>query len=268
MSTATKLSRVAGLTLLGGLSIILAGEVHAYERYADDKNSEEDFSGVYPNSTSYDTAGCALCHGSKSSTNILNRYGAQLVTNGGGTSFSAVEALCSANSNVDPSFNCNDGTSVTNGTSNLDEINANSQPGWTNGSVNEIYDLAGALQSINNLPPVGIGDLDPNQPPTADPGGPYNGILNVAITFDGSGSFDPDGWFSSRIWDFGDGNTGWGENPTHAYLAAGEYTVTLTVTDNDGDTDSDTTTVTIPAWSYGGDSGSWKPRRRGISFPR
>ncbi len=32
-----------------------------------------------------------------------------------------------------------------------------------------------------------------NQAPTADPNGPYTGTVGVAVTFDGSGSTDPDG---------------------------------------------------------------------------
>ena len=67
----------------------------------------------------------------------------------------------------------------------------------------------------------------------------------MPVTFDGSGSFDPDGNIISYDWDFGDGVTGIGENPTHTYLTKGIYTVSLTVTDNDGFTDTSTMTITI-----------------------
>ncbi|HXG26927.1 MAG TPA: PKD domain-containing protein [Candidatus Binatia bacterium] len=42
-------------------------------------------------------------------------------------------------------------------------------------------------------------------------------------------------------WDFGDGGTSTAQNPTHAYLSAGTYTVILTVT-NSGDVDTRTRT--------------------------
>ncbi len=83
------------------------------------------------------------------------------------------------------------------------------------------------------------------QPPVADPNGPYNGTVGVPVQFDGSGSSDPDGTIQSYAWDFGDGNTGTGVNPTHSYTAAGTFTVSLTVTDNDGLTDTAATTATI-----------------------
>ena len=82
--------------------------------------------------------------------------------------------------------------------------------------------------------------------PTADANGPYTGTAGIAVTFDGSGSTD-DGTIASYAWDFGDGSTGTGVSPGHAYAAAGLYTVTLTVTDDGGLTDSATSTATIAA---------------------
>jgi len=83
------------------------------------------------------------------------------------------------------------------------------------------------------------------QPPVADPNGPYTGTEGVSVNFDGSGSSDPDGTIVSYDWDFGDGTTGNGVNPAHTYAQGGTYTVTLTVTDNDGLTDTATTSATI-----------------------
>jgi hypothetical protein len=45
---------------------------------------------------------------------------------------------------------------------------------------------------------------------------------------------DPDGTIEHYWWDFGDGNTGTGENSTHLYECPGEYEVTFGVVDNDG----------------------------------
>jgi len=56
------------------------------------------------------------------------------------------------------------------------------------------------------------------------------------ITFDGSGSWDPDGFITDWYWDFNDGITDSGENVFHSYENAGSYVVKLTVTDNYGNT--------------------------------
>jgi chitodextrinase len=58
----------------------------------------------------------------------------------------------------------------------------------------------------------------------------------LAVTVDGSGSYDPDGTIVSCEWAFGDGSNATGVNATHTYTAAGTYTIVLTVTDNDGNT--------------------------------
>ena len=76
-----------------------------------------------------------------------------------------------------------------------------------------------------------------NQPPVADPGGPYAGVVDTAIQFDGSASSDPDGNSLTYAWDFGDSSSGTGVMPTHSYSTANTYTVCLTV--NDGSLDSD-----------------------------
>jgi PKD repeat protein len=84
-----------------------------------------------------------------------------------------------------------------------------------------------------------------NEPPEADPSGPYTGTEGLAIAYDGSGSYDTDGSLVAYEWDFGDETTATGVAPTHTYAQSGTYTVALTVTDNDGATNTSTTTATI-----------------------
>jgi hypothetical protein len=80
-----------------------------------------------------------------------------------------------------------------------------------------------------------------NQPPTA---AFVASCTQLACTFDGGSSTDPDGTISSYAWSFGDGSTATGSTANHSYATAGNYNVTLTVTDNDGATGSQTQQVT------------------------
>ncbi len=85
----------------------------------------------------------------------------------------------------------------------------------------------------------------PNNPPIADADGPCTGIEGTVLTFDGSGSFDPDGDFLTYTWNFDDGNGNSIVNSTHIYEADGIYAVTLIVNDGEVDSDPNTTTATI-----------------------
>jgi PKD repeat protein len=84
-----------------------------------------------------------------------------------------------------------------------------------------------------------------NTPPVADANGPYSGTAGVAVVFDGSGSYDADGDALTYVWDFGDGFTGTGVSPIHAYAAGGVYTVTLVVSDGKENSSPSVTTATI-----------------------
>ncbi|HID43815.1 MAG TPA: PKD domain-containing protein, partial [Archaeoglobaceae archaeon] len=70
-----------------------------------------------------------------------------------------------------------------------------------------------------------------NLPPMANANGPYQGTEGQPIQFDGSASYDPEGMPLTYYWDFGDGKTGSGVNPTHVYAQEGNYTVSLVVND-------------------------------------
>ncbi len=83
-----------------------------------------------------------------------------------------------------------------------------------------------------------------NRPPTAD-AGPDQVVNTSQVSFDGTGSSDPDGSIASYTWYFGDNTTGTGPTPTHTYDDDGLYLVTLNVTDDDGGTDENTTEVYV-----------------------
>ncbi len=85
----------------------------------------------------------------------------------------------------------------------------------------------------------------PNVPPVADASGSYSGTEDIAITFDGSSSYDSDGDQLIYAWDFGDGSAGLGVHPTHAYTAGGTYIVTLVVNDGKLDSEPNTTTADV-----------------------
>ena len=83
------------------------------------------------------------------------------------------------------------------------------------------------------------------QNPAANAGGPYTGGVGTIISFSGMGSNDPQGEALTYAWSFGDGATGTGISPTHAYTAPGTYNVSLTVTDTSNLTATASATATI-----------------------
>jgi PKD repeat protein len=86
--------------------------------------------------------------------------------------------------------------------------------------------------------------------PTAHAGGPYSGSAGSPINLTGSATDAPtDLAGMTYAWTFGDGATSSTQNPSHAYTAAGTYTVTLTVTNPDGLTASVSSTATISSTS-------------------
>jgi parallel beta-helix repeat protein len=74
----------------------------------------------------------------------------------------------------------------------------------------------------------------PNDPPVANAKGPYFGLVNQTISFDGSSSFDQNDNELFFHWDFGDGTTSQGALTDHKYNIPGNYSVQLTVTDEYG----------------------------------
>lgn len=102
----------------------------------------------------------------------------------------------------------------------------------------------------------------PNHPPVADPGGPYEGLGQTLIQFDGSGSYDPDSdplSFTWMVYD-GDGQVV-PQSPVYGpggFFYPGVYTVTLTVNDGEVDSALASTTMTVinqpPAANAGWDT--------------
>ena len=88
-----------------------------------------------------------------------------------------------------------------------------------------------------------------NQPPTAViTANPTNGPVPLAVSFDGTGSSDPEGRPLSYSWDLnGDGTFGdaTASTASYTYTTAGVYHPSLRVTDDQGV--SDTTSITVTA---------------------
>ena len=85
-----------------------------------------------------------------------------------------------------------------------------------------------------------------NKPPIVKPGGPYTGVINYPVPFDGSESYDPDGNIVFYRWNFGDGTSEiLSDTPSHVYSTPGIHNVILTVVDNNRTCTTNTTTVTI-----------------------
>jgi PKD repeat protein len=74
----------------------------------------------------------------------------------------------------------------------------------------------------------------PGQPPVAQIAAPASGLVGETLTFDGSGSSDPDGTITAYTWDFGDGTGANKAKVKKEYAQPGTYTVVLTVTDDGG----------------------------------
>ena len=137
---------------------------------------------IYPTSSSDNNllspaTSCQLCHTSPSGGNSFNDYGwdLRLFDQAGLSKTDAILAAESLDSDDDPT-----------GSSNLQEIQANSQPGWTPGPNNTEYFKNGTSQTGVSPPSGIIGNLDPVSPWT-DLGGGTAGIAGVP-TLTGSGS--------------------------------------------------------------------------------
>ena len=84
-----------------------------------------------------------------------------------------------------------------------------------------------------------------NLPPLATANGPYTGVAGLPLQFSSVGTRDPDTNALTYVWVFGDGVIDTNANPTHAYPAQGDYSVSLYVNDGHGGTATAYTRATI-----------------------
>jgi len=98
-----------------------------------------------------------------------------------------------------------------------------------------------------------VGNIHPIAAFTATPTtGSGTPTTPLTVTFDPTGSSDPDGTIAEYAWNFGDGNTATTATlvaVTHDYsVQSGEttvFTARLTVTDNEGATDTEVEDITV-----------------------
>ncbi len=116
----------------------------------------------------------------------------------------------------------------------IDIVNVESGTGWDRYSG---YGMVDAAAAVGGGGPV---------PPTADfSAAPTSGSYPLTVQFTDQSAGSPTSW----SWDLGDGTTSTVQNPSHAYQAAGIYTVSLTATNAEGSdtvTRTDLITVTEP----------------------
>ena len=88
------------------------------------------------------------------------------------------------------------------------------------------------------------------------------GLPPVEVSFDATGSTDPEGDPLTFAWDFGDGATAAGPTPSHTFTDFGTFEVVLTVDDGQGNVRSTTRTLRIqnrppvPAFTFSPESGN------------
>jgi chitodextrinase len=88
--------------------------------------------------------------------------------------------------------------------------------------------------------------VDPPPPANASPTVVFNTNCTLLdCTFDAAASSDVDGTINDYSWEFGDGATSTGVNPSHSYGADGNYVIVLTVSDNGGASSDGSQSVSV-----------------------
>jgi hypothetical protein len=208
------------------------------------------FTTLYPSSTTGTNAGrCNVCHSSGGGTD-LNGFGKDWAArhNAGRTTTQAYQDIEQMNSDGDAA-----------GVKNLDEINANAQPGWTAGQ-NQLYDQY-ALTPTGTAPAPAItgGLLDPaatpsNKPPVLT--NPGNKTVNEGVLLQFAISATDDGPLTALTFggsvptgatlsDNHNGTATFSWTPGFNQGSTTPYPVTITVTDAGGLTASQSFNVTV-----------------------
>jgi hypothetical protein len=105
-------------------------------------------------------------------------------------------------------------------------------PGFSDAGSHTVTFTATSTLSASVSTTILVQDIP--QQPVADAGGPYFGVVNVPVQFDGTKSYDPDGDPLDFLWTFGDSiNVATGPTPQFTYTstAGSPYIVELWVSD-------------------------------------
>jgi PKD repeat protein len=130
-----------------------------------------------------------------------------------------------------------------------------------------LYEVALRVADEDGAERLDVTLVNINLPPIAVAGGPYGGPEGALLTFNGSGSSDPDNDSLTYAWNFGDGSPATtGITATHAFPDNGIYTTTLTVVDQDGAADSSLATVTVANADPIADAGPDRVTDEGLSL--
>ncbi|MBW2726391.1 MAG: right-handed parallel beta-helix repeat-containing protein, partial [Deltaproteobacteria bacterium] len=164
LTSATVFRSLLGLPL-GALVVLAATQAFAFQGILQDWQSR-----YGATSPSGDNAVCQLCHVDANGGNPWNGYGWDI---GGALNDPDCDFDNSGGVSNDEAFFClellnsdEDGSGV----DNVMEIGLGTQPGWTEGAFNTYYFRSGQTLT-NQLPPEGIGPLDPDgtEPPPPPP---------------------------------------------------------------------------------------------------
>lgn len=88
--------------------------------------------------------------------------------------------------------------------------------------------------TVGNEPPIAVANAEV-----------VSGSVPLTVSFDSSGSKDPDGAIMTYDWDFGDGGSSSETNPIHTYQDTGIFNAVLTVTDDMGEAAISSVSVTV-----------------------
>jgi PKD repeat protein len=119
--------------------------------------------------------------------------------------------------------------------------------GHTAGTFSEpefLLHLLGGIETAAGMP--GTEGCDPpNKAPSVQAAAdPDTGQAPLKVRFSAAGS-DADGDQLTYLWEFGDGQRSFRQNPTHVYQQPGQYSAKVTVTDGNGGSASATVAVTV-----------------------